>query len=175
MLTPLVGAYLATGNVYEEPGGLGTARQGTSFAAGGRITYSSSGHLGLEVGLTYAPSRVEVITSTGTVDRRSHVWLGQLRFIYILNSQWAPVNVYMAAGPAVVSRGGDAYTGATDLTDLAGNLGLGALFRVGSGFRVRLEVEGYVYKTAITFASGETSEPKLQGDFVFSFGLSVPL
>ena len=75
----------------------------------------------------------------------------------------------------MVSRGGDAYQGASGLTDFAGNLGLGALFRVGSGFRIRLEVETYVYQTEITFANGETSGAKLQGDFVFTFGVSIPL
>ena len=175
MLTPIVGAYLATGNVYEEPGALGTARQGTSFAGGGRLTFSSSGRLGFEAGLTYAPSKVQITTAAGTVDRRSNLWLGQLRLIYILNSQWAPVNVYAAGGAGVVARGGDAYQGATGLTDLAGNFALGALFRAGSGFRVRLEVESYLYKTEITFDTGETSGSKLQADFIFSFGLSIPL
>jgi hypothetical protein len=175
MMTPLVGTYLATGNVYEESGGLGTATQGTSFAAGLRLTYSSSGRLGVEGALTYAPSKVEFTTTSGTVSRRADLWLGQLRLIYILNSAWAPINVYAAGGPAVVARGGDAYEGASGLTDLAGNFGLGALFRLGSGFRIRLEVESYIYNTSITLSTGETTGSKLQGDFVFSFALSIPL
>ncbi len=140
MLTPIVGAYVPTGNVYEQPGAIGTARQGTSFAFGGRLMYSASGRLGIEVGVTYAPSKVEIVTATETVSRSAHLWLGQLRLVYVLNSEWAPINIYAAAGAGVVSRGGEAYDGVTGLTDLTGNLAFGALFRVGSSYRIRLEI-----------------------------------
>lgn len=175
MLTPIVGAYVPTGNVYERPGTIGTARQGTSFAFGGRLMYSASGRLGIEVGVTYAPSKVEIITATETVSRSAHLWLGQLRLVYVLNSEWAPINIYAAAGAGVASRGGEAYDGVTGLTDLTGNLAFGALFRVGSSYRIRLEIEDYLYKTQMTFPSGESSGSRFQNDFVFSFGLSIPL
>ena len=174
MLTPIVGAYVPTGNVYEQPGTIGTARQGTSFAFGGRLMFSASGRLGIEVGATYAPSKVEIVTIP-TVSRSAHLWLGQLRLVYVLNSEWAPINIYVAGGAGVVSRGGDAYEGVTGLTDLTGNLALGALFRVGSAYRIRLEVEDYLYQTEMTFPSGETSGSRFQNDFVFTFGLSIPL
>ena len=174
MLTPIVGAYVPTGNVYEQSGTIGTARQGTSFAFGGRLMFSASGRLGIEVGATYAPSKVEIVT-TETVSRSAHLWLGQLRLVYVLNSEWAPINIYVAGGAGVVSRGGDAYEGVTGLTDLTGNLALGALFRVGSAYRIRLEVEDYLYRTEMTFPSGETSGSRFQNDFVFTFGLSIPL
>jgi len=174
MLTPIVGAYVPTGNVYEQSGTIGTARQGTSFAFGGRLMFSASGRLGIEVGATYAPSKVEIVTTT-TVSRSAHLWLGQLRLVYVLNSEWAPINIYVAGGAGVVSRGGDAYEGVTGLTDLTGNLALGALFRVGSAYRIRLEVEDYLYRTEMTFPSGETSGSRFQNDFVFTFGLSIPL
>ncbi len=175
MLTPIVGAYVPTGNVYEQPGTIGTARQGTSFVFGGRLMFSASGRLGIEVGATYAPSKVEIVTATETVSRSASLWLGQLRLVYVLNSEWAPINIYMAAGAGVVSRGGEAYEGVTGLTDLTGNLAFGALFRVGSSYRIRLEVEDYLYQTEMTFPSGETSGPRFQNDFVFTFGLSIPL
>ncbi len=82
MLTPIAGAYVPTGNVYEQPGSIGTARQGTSFAFGGRLMFSTSGRLGIEVGATYAPSKVEIVT-TQTVSRSAHLWLGQLRLVYV--------------------------------------------------------------------------------------------
>ena len=136
--------------------------------------YSASGRLGIEVGATYAPSKVEIVTIS-TVSRSAHVWLGQLRLVYVLNSEWAPINIYAAGGAAVVSRGGEAYEGVTGLTDLAGNLAFGALFRVSSSYRIRLEIEDYLYTTQMTFPSGETSGSRFQNDFVFSFGLSIPI
>ncbi len=175
MLTPIVGAYVPTGNVYEQSGTIGTARQGTSFAFGGRLMFSASGRLGIEVGATYAPSKVEIVTATETVSRSAYLWLGQVRLVYVLNSEWAPINIYVAGGAGVVSRGGVAYEGVTGLTDLAGNLAFGALFRVGSAYRIRLEVEDYLYQTEMTFPSGETSGSRFQNDFVFTFGLSIPL
>ncbi len=174
MLTPIVGAYVPTGNVYEQSGTIGTARQGTSFTFGGRLMFSASGRLGIEVGATYAPSKVEIVT-IATVSRSAYLWLGQLRLVYVLNSEWAPINIYVAAGAGVVSRGGEAYDGVTGLTDLTGNLAFGALFRVGSSYRIRLEIEDYLYQTQMTFPSGESSGSRFQNDFVFSFGLSIPL
>lgn len=174
MLTPIVGAYVPTGNVYEQPGAIGTARQGTSFAFGGRLLFSASGRLGIEVGATYSPSKVEIVT-TETVSRSASLWLGQLRLVYVLNSEWAPINVYLAGGAGIVSRGGQAYEGVTGLTDVGGNVAFGALFRIGSSYRIRLEVEDYLYQTQMTFPSGETSGPRFQNDFVFSFGLSIPI
>jgi len=174
MLTPIAGAYVPTGNVYEQPGSIGTARQGTSFAFGGRLMFSTSGKLGIEVGATYAPSKVEIVTFE-TVSRSAHVWLGQLRLVYVLNSEWAPINIYFAGGAAVISRGGQAYEGVTGLTDLGGNLAFGALFRVSSSYRIRLEIEDYLYTTQMTFTNGETSGSRFQNDFVFSFGMSIPI
>ena len=174
MLTPIAGAYVPTGNVYEQPGSIGTARQGTSFAFGGRLMFSTSGKLGIEVGATYAPSKVEIV-ALETVSRSAHVWLGQLRLVYVLNSEWAPINIYFAGGAAVISRGGQAYEGVTGLTDLGGNLAFGALFRISSSYRIRLEIEDYLYTTQMTFENGETSGSRFQNDFVFSFGLSIPI
>ena len=174
MLTPIAGAYVPTGNVYEQPGSIGTARQGTSFAFGGRLMFSTSGRLGIEVGATYAPSKVEIVTIS-TVSRSAHMWLGQLRLVYVVNSEWAPINIYIAGGAAVISRGGQAYDGVTGLTDLGGNLAFGALFRVSSSYRIRLEIEDYLYTTQMTFENGETSGSRFQNDFVFSFGMSIPI
>lgn len=175
VFTPVIGAYVPTGNLYQEPGTFGTARQGTSFAFGGRLTFSTSGKLGLEASATYAPSDVEFVTPLESVSRSSYVWLGSLRLIYVLNSQWAAVNVYLAGGPAVVTRGGEAYQGVSGLTEVGGNLALGALFRAGAGFRIRLEVEDYLYESQMTLPGGETTGALFQNDFVFSFGLSIPI
>ena len=101
--------------------------------------------------------------------------LGQLRLVYVLNSEWAPINIYAAGGAGLVSRGGEAYEGVTGLTDLTGNVAFGALFRIGSSYRIRLEIEDYLYQTQMTFPSGESSGSRFQNDFVFSFGLSIPL
>ncbi len=175
MLTPVIGAYVPTANIYEVPGSIGTARQKTSFVVGARLLVSASGRLGIEAGVMYAPAGVDITTSAGTVSRSSNVTLGHLRLIYVLNSEWAAANIYAGAGVAVIKRGGEVFQDVEGLTDVGGNFALGALFRVGSSFRVRLEIEDYLYQTEFTFSSGETSGPRLQNDFVFTFGLSIPI
>ena len=65
--------------------------------------------------------------------------------------------------------------GVQGLTDWGANLVIGALFRIGPAFRVRLEVEDYMYETEFTFSTGEKSRPRFQNDFVFTIGLSIPI
>jgi hypothetical protein len=38
-----------------------------------------------------------------------------------------------------------------------------------------LEIEDYLYTTQMTFTNGETSGSRFQNDFVFSFGMSIPI
>lgn len=175
MLTPIIGAYVPTANLYEVPGSIGTARQKTSFVFGARLLVSASGRLGIEAGAMYAPSGVSVTTTAGAVSRSSNVTLAHLRLVYVLNSEWAAANVYIGGGVAAVIRGGEAFQDVGSTTDIGGNLALGALFRLSSAFRVRLEIEDFLYQTKFTFPGGETSESKFQNDFVFTFGLSIPL
>ncbi len=175
MLTPILGLYLPTANLYEVPGSIGTARQKTSFMAGARLLVSASGQLGIEAGAMYGPAGVDITTFASTVRRSSNITLGHLRLIYVLNSEWAAANVYIDAGVAVVKRGGEAFQEVEGLTDVGGNFALGTLFRVGSSFRIRLEIEDYIYQTEFTFSGGEKSGPRLQNDFVFTLGLSIPI
>jgi len=175
MLTPIIGAYVPTANIYEVPGSIGTARQKTSFVAGARLLVSASGRLGIEAGAMYAPAGVNITTTAGTVSRSSNITIAHLRLLYVLNSEWAAANVYIGGGVAVVKRGGEAFQDVEGTTDIGGNLALGALFRLSSAFRIRLEIEDYLYETNFTFPTGETSGSRFQNDFVFTFGLSIPL
>jgi hypothetical protein len=175
MLTPILGVYVPTANLYEVPGSIGTARQKTSFMGGARLMVSASGQLGIEAGVLYGPAGISVTTTAGTVSRSANVTLAHLRLVYVLNSEWAAVNVYIAGGAAVVKRGGEAFQDVEGLTDVGGNLALGTIFRLGSAFRARLEIEDYIYQTEFTFPDGETSGPRLQNDVVFTFGVSIPI
>jgi len=175
VFTPMAGTMVPTANVYEQPGAIGTARQTTAFAAGGRLTLSATGHVGLEAGLIWAPSNVRITTTAGTVDRSSSMLLGSLRLIFVLNSRWDAVNVYFAAGAGLVRRSGDAFTDVDGLTDVTGNVAFGTLFRAGSAFRIRLEMEDYLYQTRFTLPGGEQPGPRFQNDLVFSLGVSIPI
>ena len=175
MLTPILGVYVPTANLYEVPGSIGTAKQKTSFIGGARLMVSASGKLGIEGGVLYGPAGISVTTTAGTVSRSANITLAHLRLVYVLNSEWAAVNVYIAGGAALVKRGGEAFQDVEGLTDVGGNLALGTIFRLGSAFRARLEIEDYIYQTEFTFPNGETSSPRLQHDVVFTFGVSIPL
>ena len=175
MLTPILGVYVPIANLYEVPGSIGTAKQKTSFIGGARLMVSASGKLGIEGGVLYGPAGISVTTTAGTVSRSANITLAHLRLVYVLNSEWAAVNVYIAGGAALVKRGGEAFQDVEGLTDVGGNLALGTIFRLGSAFRARLEIEDYIYQTEFTFPDGETSGPRLQNDVVFTFGVSIPI
>ncbi len=176
MITPVAGGFVPTSNLYEEQGTLTTARQSTAFAFGIRALLSASGLIGIEGSILYVPSDLNITTSsTGEVSRSAESWYGSVRGILVLNSVYAPANIYFAAGVGIVSRRGEAFSGATGATDVTGNLGLGALFRLSSSLRIRLEIEDYLYTARFAFPDiGETID-RFQNDLIFTAGLSIPL
>jgi len=176
VITPVAGGLVPTSNLFEEQGTLTTARQATAFAFGVRALISATGLLGLEGSVFYVPSDLKITTTaTGEVSRSAEMWYGSLRAIFVLNSVYAPLNLYFGGGVGIVSRTGDAYSGATGATDVTGTLALGALFRLNSSLRIRLEMEDYLYNARFAFPDiGETVD-RFQNDLIFTAGLSVPL
>jgi len=81
-------------------------------------------------------------------------------------------NLYFLVGPAIVKRGGDAWSGidSGDLTDFGGVAGLGINANVTPSFRLNLTAESYLYSAD---PGGTGSE--FQADILVSIGVPIKL
>src|SRR5215217_4282527 len=120
-LTPWVGAYIPTSN---SVGGLDEDISRNTGAAGGvRLTFWGTGNLGFEATGGYAPAKIgnETINQSGNTD----LLLANARLLLALSPVTNSVGFYLAAGPALLSRGSDPFDNDASSTDFGGVLGLG--------------------------------------------------
>lgn len=175
VVTPFVGAYVPGNELFKEGGPADEGRQRPAPLGGIRITVSGSGILGLEGSLAYGPSDLRFKTAGMESEVDGGLLFASLRAVLIVNSVWAPVNIYLAGGGALVHRTGPAYEGATDVSTLGGTVGFGFLFRLSPAVRLRFEAEDVITAPSITFPGAEATGARTQHDFLLSAGVSVPV
>jgi hypothetical protein len=166
-LTPWVGAYIPTSN---SVGALDEDISRNTGAAGGvRLTFWGTGNLGFEATGGYAPAKIgnETVNQSGNTD----LLLANARLLLALSPVTNSVGFYLAAGPALLSRGSDPFDNDASSTDFGGVLGLGFRFGGGDDNRIgfRIDLEDYLYNG--DFGGGDD----FQNDLVTSLGVSIGL
>ena len=166
-IVPWAGIYVPTRN---EIGDLDNAlSRDISVIGGARLTFWGTGILGFEVTGGYAPARIadETINETGNTD----LLAASGRLLLALSPVTNPVGFYVAAGPALLARGGNPFNEDRSSTDFGANVGLGFRFALGESGRtaLRLDLEDYLYNG--DFGGGD----EFQNDLVASLGLSIAL
>jgi hypothetical protein len=166
-LTPWVGAYIPTNN---SVGALDEDISRNTGAAGGvRLTFWGTGNLGFEATGGYAPAKIgnETVNQSGNTD----LLLANARLLLALSPVTNSVGFYLAAGPALLSRGSDPFDNDASSTDFGGVLGLGFRFGGGDDNRIgfRIDLEDYLYNG--DFGGGDD----FQNDLVTSLGVSIGL
>ena len=166
-LTPWVGAYIPTSN---SVGALDEDISRNTGAAGGvRLTFWGTGNLGFEATGGYAPAKIgnETVNQSGNTD----LLLANARLLLALSPVTNSVGFYLAAGPALLSRGSDPFDNDASSTDFGGVLGLGFRFGGGDDNRIgfRIDLEDYLYNG--DFGGGDD----FQNDLVASLGMSIGL
>jgi hypothetical protein len=210
-ITPFIGAYLPLTDLFEFsaigtiPGTVVPARvtltgkQRSAFAFGGRLSGWFNPRLGAEGTVAYASSEVDVARTIESVatkvnDDRSvgaRVWTATARVLYRLARIDRSAVILIGAGPAIISRGGDAYEApAFDLastgdvsgtTDIGGVVDLGTRIDASSRIAIRLDAEAYLYSASLSFLDPVfardllTSESRFQFDLILSAGLALGL
>jgi len=165
-LVPWAGAYIPTRN---SVGDLDNAlSRDVSVIGGARLTFWGTGVLGFEATGGYAPARVagETINETNT-----DLLVASGRLLLALSPVTNRVGFFLAAGPALLTRGSNPFDDDRSRTDFGGNVGLGLRFGLGqsNNTAIRLDVEDYLYNG--DFGGGDD----FQNDIVTSIGLSIPL
>ncbi|MDH5284562.1 MAG: porin family protein [Gemmatimonadota bacterium] len=149
--------------------------QMNSFAFGGRITYPINTGFKLEGEFTYATSGVEYIEDNafgsgidGGLNQDGNMMFASIRALFSPRRS----NLYFLAGPAFISRGGDAWDGASsdDLKDWGGVAGIGINANVTPKFRINLTAEAYLYSADPVGTGSE-----FQADILVSVGVPIKL
>lgn len=187
-IAPMLGAYVP-GSRLPDPrietcitkgggscGLTGWYNQGSAVALGGRITAGSLHELvAVDATLWYVPTQVG--------GQSGNVVMSSLGLALRLAPK-APVSGLLTAGPAVIHRFGDFYSGAMGTTSLGGTFGLGLAAHPGRHFGLRAEIAAYLYQ--LQFHNQLTpdqlviqqqghlyaSSGMFQNDFVFSLSIS---
>jgi opacity protein-like surface antigen len=195
-INPFGGLYLPTTDVIEFDSvildlpseEMATAKQKTAAAFGGRITIWLQQAFAIEGGFAYALSDGDVeLNGQDLCDTSfdgdaivcdANVWFGSLKGLYRFAPQaganWA---IHLGAGPAVISRGGDAFEDADGKTDIGGVLNVGASFDLTPQVAIRLDAEDYLYSAKFEDSESgvELGDSKFQNDLLFTGGIAIRL
>lgn len=178
--TPFVASYYGATHLGEGNSGLFqgnpfTVDQNNAFSFGGRITLPVTARVGIEGAFAYALSTLSVTEEDGVapgidggISQKGNIMFGSVRAVFSPRRS----NLFLLAGPAVVTRGGDAWDGVdkSDITDFGGVIGLGIRANVTPRFRLNITAESYLY----SFNGGGT-ESKFQSDILISIGVPIAL
>ena len=168
--TPLVSAALQ-GN----PGQFADLKQEVALSIGGRMMMGF-GRFGIEVSGAYMPSSL-TLSATGidtTVNANLVTGTGQL-WVQVLPAS-SPLSIGLSGGLSLTSRGGDAFAGASNTTDLGGVFGLSLGLSLGPVVRLMVTAEDYIYNldpALVGLPPG--AESKTQHDIHLNFGIGIPL
>ena len=165
-LAPWAGVYIPTRN---SVGDLDNAlERDVSVIGGARLTFWGTGALGFEATGGYAPAKVsgETINETNT-----NLLVASARLLLALSPVTNRVGFYIAAGPALLTRGKNTFDDDKSRTDFGGNAGAGLRFGLGerNNAAIRLDFEDYLYNG--DFGGGDD----FQNDLVASLGVEIPL
>ncbi len=179
-VTPFAASYYGVTHLGEGDAGLFsgnpfTIDQDNAFALGGRITLPIGAQLAVEGEFVYSMSGLSVTEKDGVgpgidggISQNGSVIFGSLRAVYSPRRS----NLFLLAGPAVVTRGGDAWDGVDkgDITDIGGVIGLGIRANVTPRFRLNITAESYLYSF-----NGGGPDSKFQSDILVSIGVPIAI
>jgi hypothetical protein len=179
-LTPFVASYYGLTHLAENTNGpfVGndfTVDQNNAFALGARLSVPVGNRFGLEGEFIYTMSGLSIIEKDaagegldGGISQDGNVMFGSVRAVI----SPARSNLFLLAGPAIITRGGDAWDGvdSSDKTDFGGVVGLGIRANVTPRFRLNLTAESYLYSF-----SSNGSDSQFQADVLVSIGIPISL
>ena len=165
-LAPWAGVYIPTRN---SVGDLDNAlSRDVSVIGGARLTFWGTGALGFEATGGYAPAKIsgETLNETNT-----NLFVANARLLLALSPVTNRVGFYIAAGPALLTRGKNTFDDDKSRTDFGANVGAGLRFGLGerNNSAIRLDFEDYLYNG--DFGGGDD----FQNDLVASLGVEIPL
>lgn len=173
-VTPFVGFFAPVSDYVVENEFL--AKHAPGFAAGARLTYQTAGRLGFAAEGAYAASDLDLDDEGTELTMDAHVIVVSGTVRYQLLAPDSRVHAHLAAGVAVLTRGGAPYDEFewSDMTDFGGVLGGGVSFPLSERLRVAIELEDFISSASVQ-EDEMTSESRLQNDFLLTAGVAIPI
>ncbi len=175
-LVPNIGVYVPTTNLLQAVQGEEYEQQ-VSLTVGGQLDFWFGNRIGVQGTGSYAPSSLSVSANGTSAVEDANIFTGTGRLLVYLIPDSSPVSFLVTGGVALINRGGSAYEGAVDRTDVGGALGASVGFRLGPVVNLRVTADSYLYNAGVlTQVPGATPEDTmLQRDVQLSFGFGIPL
>jgi hypothetical protein len=150
-------------------------RQLGAISVGARLTFRLHERFAIESNTTFSPGMVAITDRSRTVDLGGHVLMGHVKGLFRIAETESRWSFWAGSGVGLVSRHGDGWDGTGGTTDAALVLaGKARLRRLNSNKAFILAVEDYVTRAAFLNTNASAS-PRIHHDFVYSFGMSIPL
>lgn len=134
-VTPLIGVYAPTENLYESKPGQSSGTEtykldsGTSY--GGSVGVWLSPRISVAVSGSVVPTALRRARSSGAELTEAKVTQGSMQAVFLLASETATIVPYINGGFGLVSRGGDAFSASAETSSLTGIFGAGTAVRLG--------------------------------------------
>jgi len=149
-------------------------KQEIGLAVGGRLGLDFSPRFGIVTSVSYVPSDLRFTFNQTETKTDANLLFGTARATLYLIPTTSPVWLNLNGGASLVKRGGTAYEGAEDDTDIGGVVGATVGFNLGGFLSFYVAAEDYIYGTTfVDAASGE--EKRTQNDVQIALGFGVPL
>jgi len=179
-ITPFVGGYFPTKSLVADTSGGATIFETTSGpVVGGRVTYLLSPRLGLEGSFGVASSKTRLFAGSSDLEFRSTTYMADARVVFQVNNPSSPTGLHLSGGAALTRASNAFFT----LTDEVGQLsydpsigfvlGAGISRRIGTGMRLRIDLEDRIYTAKFDVpAGGINIDDETQHDIIFSTGVA---
>lgn len=178
-LWPSIGGYFPLNEFDRElaefPGsqaGQGTQGAGLAFGVGGTVWLNS--RFGIGVNLATAGSGVTysyAIDGDQKQDARVSFYGAEL--MVRVSGDSPKHGAYVALGPTIVDRSGEAFQGLSRSSSVAGSLSFGSYYRIAQGVRLRGELAGLLYRMQLEGGTGYTYPPSTQFDALMRLGVAI--
>ena len=171
-LAPTVGLYVPTTELVKAASGE-EFKQEIALTVGGRLGVAFGERLGFEATATYIPSDLRFSFDGTEVSESADLYAGSARATFHVIPVTSPFSFSLSGGVSATRRGGEAYEGVDDRTDVGGVVGATVRLRLGSVVNLMVSADDFVYSAR--YEDGAQVEKRTQHDVHLSFGVGLPL
>jgi hypothetical protein len=181
-IEPLVGVYTGFSS-FPRPPGTGfptfpdTLTQKTAVALGGQLSVWPGRRVGVRLLGVTAPSKVGPETRD-LLNREpvpARVTVVALEAVVPLRHLPSGARVFLAGGPVLISRSGEAYDDFEGLRDLGASLAVGSQFRLSDRLSLQGDIRAVLYSLGLTDPDGLEYPSAFQTDLLAHVGLALTL
>ncbi len=178
-LWPTVGGYFPLNEFDREVAGFpgshaGEGSQGAGLALGLGATVWMNPRFGVTLHLATVGSGVTYAGLVSTeLKQDARVSFYGAELLVRVSGDSPAHGAYLAVGPTVVDRSGEAFEGLSHSSSVAGTVSFGSYYRLAQGVRLRGELSGLMYRMHLEGSPDYTFPPSTQFDVLMRLGVAI--